>query len=179
MASRGLPYMQIGRQGLTANRQDKVVECGPGGCLSDYVPFHFCPRSVMLYQIHTGQSDYQGGQEPVLHVVTTVEKLIAMGIPYVFTDLHAKVRYASFFDDPADLGKLDWSTIRSTSFSRTEDDPDRPYRKEAELLVHQFVPLDAIVGIGVFNLRWKGECDLLLAQTGQNLKVKECSRWYY
>jgi hypothetical protein len=29
------------------------VHCHPGTMVGDYVPFYFCPRSPMLYMIHT------------------------------------------------------------------------------------------------------------------------------
>jgi hypothetical protein len=179
MARRQLPYKQIGLGGLTANRQKKEVPCGPQGSLSDYVPFHFCPRSVMLYQICTGFSDYKGGQEPILHLVTTVEKLRELDVPCVFTDRHAKTDYARFFADPTKLAELDWPAIRSNTFTRTDDDPDRPYRKQAEFLAHRFVPLAAILGVGVFGRRWKDDCDRLIHQAGLNVRVKVHPRWYY
>lgn len=179
MAARGLPYKQIGLQGLTTDRKNKEVPCGPKGCLTDYVPFHFCPRSIMLYQIHTGRSDYKEGQEPILHFVTTVQKLEQLNVPFVFTDCHAKTAYAQFFDDRRELVELDWPTIASDSFGRTPDDPDRPYRKEAELLAHRFVPLAAILGIGVHSQRWKEDCDRLLQQAGISLRVQVHPRWYY
>jgi len=179
MEARAVPYTQIGLKGLTSARKNKAVLCGPGGDLCDYVPWHFCPRSVMLFQIATGRSDYAGGQEPVLHLVTTVEKIESMGLRYVFTDRHAKTSYAKFFDDRANLGELDWQTIASDSFARTESDPDRPYRKEAEFLVYRFVPLVAIVGIGVHSQRWKDDCDRLISAAGFSIPVKVHTRWYY
>lgn len=179
MAKWNLPYKQIGLLGLTANRKNKLVMCGPQGSLTDYVPFHFCPRSIMLYQIHTGRSDYKGGQEPILHFLTTLEKLDEIDVRYVFTDRHAKTAYAQFFCDRSQLSELDWPTIMSHSFERPEDDPDRPYRKEAELLAHHFVPLEAILGIGVHSQRWKEDCDRLFQQARVRMRVQVQPKWYY
>jgi hypothetical protein len=39
--------------------------------VGDCVPFYFCPRSVMLFLIHSGRSEdivYKGGQEPIVHL---------------------------------------------------------------------------------------------------------------
>jgi hypothetical protein len=180
MLRRGLPYKQIGLHSLTANRKDKTVPVGKGGNLSDYVAFHFCARSIMLCQIHSGMVEtYQEGQEPVLHLVTTVERVRELDLPYAFTDRHAKTRIAGFFDDHNDLGRVDWDIIKSQRFARTEDDPDRPTRKEAEFLVHKFVPLNAILGIGVFSQRWKDDCDGLLREGGIGLQVKVQPGWYF
>lgn len=177
--ARGLEYLQIGLFDLTRQRKERQVPCGPGGRLSDYVPFHFCPRSIMLYQIDTGRSDYKGGQEPIIHFVSTVETLQQQALRFVFTDRHAKTSYARFFDDVRQLEALDWRTIRSNEFARTEDDPDRPQRKEAELLVYQFVPLTAILGIGVHSKKWKEDCDHVLRAANMSLRVEVKTKWYY
>ena len=39
---------------LIDKRSRRVVEVGPGGTLSDYVPFYFTPFSIMMYNIKTG-----------------------------------------------------------------------------------------------------------------------------
>jgi ssDNA thymidine ADP-ribosyltransferase, DarT len=180
MERRRLDYEQIGLQGLTKDRADRPVPVGPKGNLCDYVPIYFCPRSVMLYQIHTGQvPTFRDGQEPILHLVTTVEKIAECQRRIAFTDRHAKTRYAAFYDDPDDLPNLDWEVIGSTQFAGTDDDPDRPTRKAAELLVHRFVPIDAILGIGVYSQKWKVDCETQLARACSDVRVKVNPGWYY
>ena len=82
---------------IQARRAQVVVPVGPRGKLHDYVPFYFCPRSPMLYAIHTQQTDYQGGQRPILHLVSSAQKVAEADIPFVFTDRHAAVQYVRFF----------------------------------------------------------------------------------
>jgi len=39
--------------------------------VGQYVPFYFCPRSVMLYILHMGNNPgltYHGGQSPIVHL---------------------------------------------------------------------------------------------------------------
>ena len=180
MASRDLPYKQIGLQDLTTNRQNKAVPINPGGNLSEYVPFHFCPRSVMLYQIHTGRvPTYLDGQEPVVHIVSSVEKVQELEIPFVFTDRHAKTTLAEFYNQGNDLAQLDWDVIRSRNFAKTDSDPDRSERKGAEFLVKEFLPVHAILGIGVINDKWKTDCDEVLRAAGVNLKATKMTGWYF
>lgn len=50
----GPGYVEIGNPELIAKRMSREVPCGPGGTLSDYVPFYFTPFSPMLYNIKTG-----------------------------------------------------------------------------------------------------------------------------
>ena len=47
-------YRNIGNVDLIGKRTRRVVPCGPGGTLTDYVPFYFTPYSIMLLNIHTG-----------------------------------------------------------------------------------------------------------------------------
>ena len=37
---------------IKARRLAQPVRCNPGTLVGDYVPFYFCPRSVMLYLIY-------------------------------------------------------------------------------------------------------------------------------
>ena len=180
MAERNVPYKQIGLQNLTQQRTGRTVPVGPGGNLNDYVPFYFCPRSVMLYNIHTGRvPTYTGGQEPIIYLVTTVEKIRLDAHPFAFTDRHAKLTVASFSTDPSDLSSLDWPTIQSNDFGHRVDDPERKDRKAAEFLVHRFVPLSSILGIGVYSQKWKDDCDQLLEAAGVDLRVKVHPGWFF
>ncbi len=47
------------------------VKCHPGTKVGEYVPFYFCPRSVMLYILYMGnhpELGYRGGQAPIVHL---------------------------------------------------------------------------------------------------------------
>jgi ssDNA thymidine ADP-ribosyltransferase, DarT len=180
MAARGIPYKQIGLQNLTQQRTGRPIPVPPGGNLNDYVPFYFCPRSVMLFNIHTGRvPTYTEGQEPIIYFVTTVGKVVEDGHQIAFTDRHAKMTVAHFSNDPADLPSLDWPTIQSNDFAHRPDDPERKDRKAAEFLVHRFVPLASILGIGVYSQRWKDDCERRLADAGMEMRVKVHPGWYF
>src|SRR5437764_965792 len=61
----------VGMGTIKTRRLGLPVRCHPGDFVGDYVPFYFCPRSVMLYVIHAGnhpELTYRGGQEPILHL---------------------------------------------------------------------------------------------------------------
>lgn len=55
--------VNIGYSHIKDRRLKRKVPCAAKGTLGDYVPFNFCPRSVMLYVVSRGHDDYQGGQE--------------------------------------------------------------------------------------------------------------------
>src|ERR1019366_3790858 len=55
------------------------VTCHPGTMVGEYVPFYFCPRSVMLYILHMGNSPdlaYRGGQGPMVHLQADLAQVI-------------------------------------------------------------------------------------------------------
>src|SRR6266851_1161554 len=71
MVARGGPQATIGVSSIKQRRLTLPVDCQPGTNVGEYVPFYFCPRSVMLFIIHKGnhpELSYQGGQEAVLHL---------------------------------------------------------------------------------------------------------------
>ena len=75
--------------------------------------------------------------------------------------------------------KISIGRFKSPSFGRTPEEPDRPYIKEAEFLVHRFVPLEAIIGIGVHSQRWKEDCERIMEEGRVNMRVEVHPKWYY
>jgi hypothetical protein len=154
-----------------------------GGVLHDYVPFYFCPRSPMLYAIHsqTAQMLYKGGQQPMLHLVSNTESTVARGLPCVFSDRHAVLDYAEFFDDMSLLPtQLDWTAIRATFWFNSGTHPERKERKQAEFLVRHFLPFDLIQSIGVYDSSHQEQAQTILAQLGLAAPPIQLQRnWYY
>ncbi len=93
-------HQSIAYEHIRERRGQTRVPLKPGGTLNDYVPFYFCPRSPMLYAVHTGSTDYWGGQTPILHLVSSVQAVHAKGLDFVFTDQHAVLLHARFFNNP-------------------------------------------------------------------------------
>lgn len=134
----------------------------------------------MLFNIRTGRvPTFLDGQEPFIYFVSTVEKVVADGHRVLFTDRHAKMKLAHFSSDLAELKSLDWPTIQSNDFSHRPEDPERKDRKAAEFLIHRFVSLTSMLGIGVYSQKWKDDCDRILAKGGVALKVKVHPSWYF
>src|SRR4029079_1732710 len=57
MIERGGPSAAIGMSRIKERRLRLLVKCHPGDCVGEYVPFYFCPRSVMLFLIHCGNQE--------------------------------------------------------------------------------------------------------------------------
>ncbi len=135
-------YLDIAHEHIQDKRARKSVTCGSGGFLHDYVPFYFAPRSPMLYAIHKGKvKSYAQGQNPVIHLVSEAETIEDLSLAFAFTDGHAVMAYADFYDDFAALEfVIDWELMKSRYWFDTPEDPNRKYRRQAEFLLHQFCP---------------------------------------
>lgn len=72
MIARGGPGQAIGMFGIKLRRVEELeVACHSGTKVGHYVPFYFCPRSIMLYVIYRAnhhELTYRGGQGPIVHL---------------------------------------------------------------------------------------------------------------
>lgn len=142
-------FVKIGFQSLIDVRAITEVKASPGGVLNDYVPFYFCPKSPMLYVLFKKRvPDFFGSQEDLIYLVSSVETIVKQSLQFVFSDRHAKLIYANFYNQHKDLGLLDWTAIQSEKWG-DQYDPTRTVRefKQAEFLVHSQVPIHCIEGI--------------------------------
>ena len=65
LISRNANVAGIGMSSIKQRRLTLPVVCHPGDYVGDYVPFYFCPRSIMLFLIHCKNHPdltYRGGQ---------------------------------------------------------------------------------------------------------------------
>ncbi|GJD22894.1 hypothetical protein RIVM261_078500 [Rivularia sp. IAM M-261] len=185
VANNRLKQQQINYQDIAhGNIQDRRalirVPCAAGGCLHDYIPFYFAPRSPMLYTINRGNVEgYTEGQNPILHIVTEAEIILANNLVFAFTDGHAVMDYSEFYDDLQFLDRIDWEIMRARYWNNTPDDGDRRRRRQAEFLVHQFCPWALITEIGVINNTVKSQVEQILQNFNCQTPVKVYPSWYY
>jgi hypothetical protein len=134
----------------------------------------------MLYAIKQGKViGYTTGQNTIIHLVTTVQRIDQAGKRWTFTDGHGIMSLTDFYDDLDMLGKVDWNVMSTTYWNETEADPDRPRRRQAEFLVHDFCDWELIKGIGVNTLKMKSKVEELIASDAYRPIVKVKPDWYY
>lgn len=180
MSSEGLVHVGIAHKHIKERRARKRVPLSPGGTLADYVPFYFAPSSPMLYAIYKSFVEgYTEGQSAVLHLVTSVDSIIAKGLPFVFTNGHAEMMISDFYDNIADLKQIDWEIMKATYWNDTDQDNDRSRRRQAEFLVHQFFPWNLIEEIGVISEGMAERANEILSSTRRGPKVSIHKTWYY
>ena len=177
---RGIEHVNIAHTSIQDRRATTVVPLAPGGNLHDYVPFYFAPRSPMLYSIHRGNVEgYTEGEAPILHLVANAEAVAASGQGFVFTDGHAIMAFTDFYNDLRDLDKIDWEVIKAKYWRDTLDDNDRVRRRNAEFLVHQFVPWELIQAIGVMYKAVAVKVERMLRDSSRQVVTKLHKEWYY
>lgn len=191
LARQGLDYDNIAYQGAQGTRALKQVPLPPGGVIHDYVPFYFAPRSPMLGTINEGNvPDCPYRQSDIVHFIANLDRVAAAGHAFVFYNYNATLNIAECFNSMSDLDKIDWPLFfeppQIAGFCKfwfsTVTNPRYALRMEtrqAELLVHESLPLALCQGIGTYNEVKAEEVRILLAQTGVELPVKAKPGWYF
>ena len=73
----------------------------------------------MMYNIKTGHNEVTRREnDEIAILVTSLRRLRELGIEFVFTNAHAYLNEADYFDDLADLIRVDWDLLRSRNFQR-------------------------------------------------------------
>lgn len=171
---------EIGYANIKQRRLCRAVPLAAGGFVGDYVPFYFGPRSPMLFTINRRNTTYQGGQDPIVHLVTTTTLAQATGFPFCFTDGHAEMGMACFSDDLNNLGNhVDLPLMTQKYWNDTDNDPTQKFRRQAEFLVHRSFPWDRIVEIGVIDDAMAREVNEVLKGAPHTPNVAVKRNWYY
>lgn len=180
---RGGPAAAIGLPNIKRRRLEEYeVDCHPGTKVGQYVPFYFCPRSVMLYFLHMGNSPgltYRGGQGPIIHLASNLHEVVdwadSQGVRWAFTDRNAGSRYFQAFRDLARLDQLNWDGIRNPDF-RNEAVKQA---KQAEFLIFEAFPWTLVRRIGTIDESMAARVRKIVSTGDHQPDVKVHAGWYY
>lgn len=180
VADAGSPGTDIGMSNIKQRRMELPLRSRPGLRVGDCVPFHFCPRSVMLYVLHKGNHpdlNYHGGQDPIVHLEADLHRPVdwaeQYGLRWAFTTTNAGARYV---DDYADLGQLhhvDWTAVNARYWSECMDE------KQAEFLVESQFPWSLVERVG-FRTQAAGDAAWNAVKEAEHHPVGLLTQnWYY
>lgn len=174
-------YVNIGNIDLIDKRSRHIVPISPGGTLSDYVPFYFAPKSMMLLNIHTGYGGVPKREnDEIVIFVSSLQRVQEMGLPFVFTNQHAYAAGTQYFSTMDALAEgVDWPLLRSGNFKTDDTDPGRGLRYQAEALVYGHVPLDALLGIGCWNETVAARINSMVEERGLAIKVRVAPNMFF
>lgn len=166
---------------IKERRKRMRLGIAPYGCVADYVPFYFAPRSPMLYRLaNGGVANYTAGQDPLIYLVSSAEAVAAKGVTFLFSDGNCASHVTRVADDLAWLDSLvDWQVMNSRMWANTAEDPDRMRRRMAEFLVHRRFPVECLSEVAVRSGTMKKLVNRLLTDQGIDVPVKVRADWYF
>ena len=174
---------EIGIREIKRRRLKEIeVSCNRSTKVGEYVPFYFCPRSIMLYLMYRGNHPdlvYRDGQDKIVHFEADLRKTISWakgkGIPWAFSDRNGGARYARFWNNEAYLNQIDWNAVESRDFR----EPVVKENKQAEFLVYDEFPLHLIERFGTMTESVAGELKRIFAGTEYQSRIAVIPAWYY
>ena len=173
-------YVAIGNTDLISRRTHREVPIAPGGTLADYVPFYFTPFSPMMYNIYTGRGEVpKRNNEEICILVSSLPRVNAMGLRFVFTDRHAYPPLARYFNELALLNEIDWPLLQARNFTRNPDDPAQIERYQAEALVYEHLPTAALLGVVCYTDAVKIMLESQVQARGLTLDIRAIPGWYF
>lgn len=173
-------YIGIGDASLKQERKNREITIEPNGTFSDYVAFYFGNRSPMLYEIYHGYNGViKRSQEDIIYLVTSYERVEELHLPYIFFDGHGYHRLSQVFNSRVGLEMVDWEAVKAKQWFDTEADPDKKRRKQAEFLIYKEVPINAIIGIAVYNKNAEEKTLKLLTEENVDIKTVVFPNWFY
>jgi ssDNA thymidine ADP-ribosyltransferase, DarT len=182
LAKRSVTGTVIGMNTIKTRRlHDLTLASHPGVFVGQCVPFYFCPRSVMLYLIHRRNVElaYQGGQEPIVHLVADLNTVVAWAQAnrrrWAFSLSNAGSRY---FDDRCDLsslGEINWAAVQTNQWSGS---PTKE-QKQAEFLIEQQFPWHLVEEIAVINQSTGQQAVQAIAGAVYRPGIHIRPAWYY
>ncbi len=182
MVRRGGPPTTIGMQNIKSARLTMPVRCHRGTFVGEYVPFNFCPRSVMLNLIWYGNHpnlSYRGGQQPIVHLEADFDRTVkwaeAQGIRWAFTLANARATYAEFRARLDQLDEINWNAVAATDFRPA----DVKEAKQAEFLIQDSFPWHLVERIGVHSQAFAPKVASAMHGAAHRPAVEIKRDWYY
>ena len=173
-------YINIGNKDVIGKRGNTTISVVPGGDIHNYVSFYFGPKSPMLFSIKHKNSDYEGTQDDIIYLITSIDKVVENKLKFVFTDGHAMMSLTNHYNDLKHLDKIDWEIIKAKYWHDIPPDiVDRKRKRMAEFLIHKHVAVELIIGIGTVNNNVKKIAEDIVENNNLAIPVKVLENWYY
>lgn len=178
--ARSPDWVTIGNEELIDRRAHRQVPLPPGGVLNDYIPFYFTPFSPMMYNIYTGRGGVRKvANTDIVILVSSLHKVEKLGLPFVFTDRHAYPVTANYFNELQYLKEIDWPLLQQRNFQRDPEDPEKVERYQAEALIHEQMPISALLGAVCYTKQVKQKLQEQTKELGVQLDIHCLPSWYF
>jgi hypothetical protein len=182
IVKRGGPDVPVGMASIKRRRMGLPIKCYPEDKVGEYVPFYFCPRSVMLYLLYMGnhpELDYHEGQSPIVHLRCDVNSVLSWAADtstrWAFTFANAGAAYAIFSKDPNEMDNINWEAVAARDFR----DGAIKEAKQSEFLVKDAFPWHLVETIGVYSNEVAEEVEEALEGASHQPVIEVRRRWYF
>ena len=172
----------IGMVNIKERRLQHQLPCYPDTRIGDYVPFYFCPRSVMLYLIYRANDPelaYKDGQIPIVHLEADLHQVMdwadANDRQWAFSLSNAAASYTQFYTDRNRLDEINWDAVAANDWRQSEIKE----AKQAEFLVQELVPWHLVERIGVISHTIGNRVLTLIGAAEHRPVVQVIRQWYY
>lgn len=176
------PGTTIGMGAIKERRLRLPVKCWPSDHVGDYVPFYFCPRSIMLFVIHYANAPelaYKGGQDPIIHLEADLHSVITAADNaqrrWAISLSNAGAAYSEFRAGRNHLSEIDWAAVENRDFRS----PTVKEGKQAEFLVKQSFPWRLVSRIGVRTSGMAQRVADALRMAEHRPEVRIMPSWYF
>jgi hypothetical protein len=112
-------------------------------------------------------------------LVSSLHHIESLGLPFVFTNAHAYPDWTNYYNDLSRLDEIDWTLLQNRDFRRDTEDLRKVERYQAEALVHNYLPVNGLVGIICYTEELKRQIDSQIAELNLDLTVHVRKGWYF
>lgn len=183
LADLGGPSEMVGMSHIKLRRLTEInlEECYPDDFVGEYVPFYFCPRSVMLYLIYARNHElsYKGGQGPIVHLEADLNAVVAWAEGkdrrWAFSLSNAGAYGVEFRNDLENLSEINWAAVRATDWRSSSI----KHRKQAEFLLRNSFPWHLVERIGVHSNAVAQKAAQAIAAAAHQPSIEILREWYY
>ena len=172
----------IGMGTIKTRRLSRPLTSHPGAHVGDFVPFYFCPRSIMLYVIYRANHHeliYRGGQQPIVHLEADLRQVVAWAEDnqkrWAFSLSNAGAYYTKFRSGLDRLDEIDWDAVAASDFRRAEVSEG----KQAEFLLEGSFPWSLVERIGIHSHGVASKVADAMRGAGHRPGVEIRREWYY
>ena len=172
----------IGMGTIKARRLVLPVPCHPGTHVGEYVPFYFCPRSIMLFVIHCANHPelaYRGGQQPIVHLEADLHQTVRWaeqsGRRWAFSLSNAGAVYTQFRTGIDHLDDINWDAVPATDFRPA----DIKEAKQSEFLVESSFPWHLVERVGVHSPGIVHQVSQAMHSATHRPLIEIKNNWYY
>ncbi|MEP7766007.1 DUF4433 domain-containing protein [Sanguibacter sp. 25GB23B1] len=174
----GRTQVEIGSSAIRERRLAlRVGGVGPGGCVGDYVPWYFGPRSPMMFTLGKNNYEYQDGFDNVVYLVSSVPTIARLGCAWIASDRNAALNLAEFTADESELADhISWEVISARYWTDHVDGADL---RAAEFLVHDSAPWTAVEAVVTRTVATQTVVENLLTGHRHSPPVIVRPGWYF